>query len=907
LSLSAGTKLGPYEILSPIGAGGMGEVYKARDTRLERTVAIKVLPERSMPSTEARQRFEREAKTISQLSHPHICALYDVGSANGVEYLVMEYLEGETLSARLVNGALPLEQTLRYGIEIADALDRAHRQGIVHRDLKPGNVMLTRAGLKLLDFGLARDFSASTDSARSFTGLPTATPNITQDGAILGTVQYMAPEQLEGKASDARTDIFALGSVLYEMATGKNAFSGSSQASLISSIMKEEPAPLATLAPMSPPALDRVVRTCLAKDPEDRWQTARDVGLQLQGIRDDLSRSALPTGVLPVPGRRRMPGWLPWLAAAACLAIAAFALTRSPRSGSTATLPVLRTYLPPPPNASFHALGANVGGLALSPDGRRLAFAAHEADGRHQLWVREMNELEPYAVPGGGEAIFPFWSPDGRSIGFFARGKLKVVEASRNPPPARELANVLEPRGGTWGVDGTIVYAPQNYKGLMRVPAAGGTPASATDLDKERDETSHRWPFFLPGGRRFLYMARSADPGVPLAVGNAILVGSLDGEKPREVVPATVGATRTTYSPPGLLLFRRGSDLMALGFDASALATSGEPMLVAKEVQGFFATGLSVFAASPDLLVYSNRVVDFGARLSLVDRSGKEISKLMTGGLLIQLALARDGRTVVVARVEEPLPPDLWLSEIGVGREIRLTRDTVPQVAPVFQPDGKRLFYSSLSNGPWDIWEVSFPGGKDAKPFLVSETTKTACDTSPDGRWLLYRDFQPETSGDLMYVPVEGDRKPIPYIATADDETHGAFSPDGKWVAYVSDDSGRREVYVASFPNPARRFRVSSGGAMQPRWSRDGKELYYLQSNQMMAVPVEHRGEELAFGASQALFKLSVYARMNPGFDLIAPYDVTPDGKFVLFLREGNEEIPPLVVVQNWREGLKKP
>ncbi len=903
MSLSSGSRLGPYEILAPIGAGGMGKVYKARDTRLDRTVAIKVLPEKLVPSPEARQRFEREAKTISQLSHPHICTLHDVGRDSDVEYLVMEYLEGDTLQARLVNGPLPLDQTLRYGIEIADALDRAHRQGIVHRDLKPGNVMLTRGGVKLLDFGLARDFAAATSSPGSFTGLPTVTPNITQDGTILGTVQYMAPEQLEGKTSDARTDIFALGSVLYEMATGKKAFTGSSQASLISSIMKEEPAAISALSPMSPPALDRIVRTCLAKDPDDRWQTARDVGLQLQGIRDD--RSASQSAVLPAPGRRRASALLPWILAAASLVLAVFGWTH--RTPSPSGLPVLRTYLPPPPNANFHTLGANVGGVALSPDGRRLAFGAHEGDGAHRLWVRDLDSLEPYVVPGGDEAIFPFWSPDSRSIAFFSRGKLKVIEASTSPPAARELAAVVEPRGGSWGEDGTIVYAPQNFKGLFRVPAAGGTPAPATEIDTSRGETSHRWPCFLPGGRRFLYMARSPDPKMPLEVRNSIMAASLDGKDRVEVISGDLGATRTVYAPPGFLLFRRGGNLMALAFDAASLRTVGEPELVAKEIHGFVATGLSIFSATQDLLVYSRRVAALPSRMVLLDRSGKELSTLMSGGMLIDLALADDGRTVAVARVEEPLPPDLWLTEIGVDREIRLTRDSDPQLAAVFHPDGRRLFFSAISSGPWAIWEMSLPGGKDVKLFLESPTTKTSTDVSPDGRYLLFREFNSGTRGDLKYVTVAGERQPQTYLATADDEAQGAFSPNGQWVAYVSDESGRKEVYVAAFPDPARRFRVSAGGGLQPKWSRDGKELFYIQADQMMAATVEHRGGELAFGRSQPLFKLSFFTRMNPGFDMVAPYAVTPDGKFVAFVRVSREVAPPLVVVQNWREELRKP
>src|SRR5262245_18619869 len=490
MALAAGTRLGPYEVLAPLGAGGMGEVYKARDTRLDRAVAIKVLPERSSLTPEARQRFEREARTISQLQHPHICALHDVGREGDTEYLVMELLEGETLAERLARGALHLEQALRYGTDIADALNKAHRQGTVHRDLKPGNVMVTKSGVKLLDFGLAKAFSATPASAPTFTALPTAAPNITQDGAILGTVQYMAPEQLEGKTTDARTDVFALGCLLYEMCTGQKAFSGSTQASLISSIMKEDPAPISTRSPMSPPALDAVVKTCLAKDPEDRWQTARDVAIQLEAIRNDRSSARPATTMM---ARRPALSILPWVIAALTLAFAAFAWISARRPAAASR--VTQTFLPPPPKTTYHVLGANIGSIALSRDGRRLAFGAHDPDVLPSLWVRDFDSLSPFRIPGTEGALYPFWSPDGRWLGFFAKGKLKVVEGVPSPAPPRDLADVVEARGGAWGDDGTIVYAPQNYAGLMRVPAAGGAPPSvATRIEKGSVARSHRWP-----------------------------------------------------------------------------------------------------------------------------------------------------------------------------------------------------------------------------------------------------------------------------------------------------------------------------------------------------------------------------------------------------------------------------
>jgi len=898
MTLPVGTRLGPYEILAPIGAGGMGEVYRARDTRLERTVAVKVLPEHRSSGPEVRQRFEREAKTISQLSHPHICALYDVGREGETEYLVMELLEGETLSDRLAKGPLPLDQTLRFGIEIADALYKAHRQGIVHRDLKPGNVMITSSGVKLLDFGLAKIFTATPASAPLLTSLPTAAPNVTQDGAILGTVPYMSPEQLEGKEADARTDIFALGCVLFEMSTGKRAFSGSSQASLISSIMKEEPAPISSLSPTSPAMLDRVVKTCLAKDREERWQTARDVALQLQWMRDQDFAEGPPAST----AARRRSAIGPWILAAASLLTAVVALTWQSRH--KAPLRVTRSFLVPPPKTTFHVVGANIAGVAISPDGRRVAFGAREADGVTGLWVRELDALESYRVPGGEGALFPFWSPDSRSIGFFAKGKLKIVEASPSPPPARDLADVTEARGGSWAEDGTILYSPDNLFPLMRVAAAGGKPVAATRLDRAAGEGSHRWPYFLPGGRRFLYEIRkpSSDPSIAQAGIAGIYVGSVDGREKRRILSED---TTVAYDPAGYLFFRRANNLMAVAFDAPSGTIRGEPVVIAGNIEGNAATGASVFSVSENLMAYSPRAAFITTRMVWLDRSGKELSPVGAPGRLLYVALSPDGRAAVAAMTQESERPALWLLDTRVGRAIRLTRSATAELSPVFSADGQRIFFSAYSKGPWDLWETTPQGGK-AKPFLELPTTKTANDVSPDGRYLLYREFNPGTRGDLKFVPLTGDPTPRTFIATADEESNGDFSPDGRWVAYTSDESGRREIYAASFPDPSRRLRVSTEGGSQPRWSRDGKELYYVRSGQLMAVGVSREGNDLSFGASQPLFSLPLFQFSDPGFDQVTRYDVAPDGRFLALLRTGEEVPTPLVLVQNWRETLPK-
>jgi len=897
MSLSPGMRLGPYEILSPLGAGGMGEVYRARDTRLGREVAVKVLPSALTASEQAQQRFEREARTISQLSHPHICALYDVGREGGTEYLVMELLEGQTLSDRLAKGPLPLDQTLRYGAEIADALDRAHRQGIVHRDLKPGNVMLTSSGVKILDFGLARAIAPSS-SATLLTALPTEAP-LTEAGTVLGTVQYMAPEQLEGRDADARTDIFGLGLILFEMATGRKAFAGGTRASLIGAILRDDPPPISRAQPLSPRALDRVVATCLAKDPEERWQTARDVALQLEGIRQE--RSAPGPAVASRPGRRTALASLPWTIAAAAVVLAVLRLASGSREPPRPRL--MRTLLLPPPGMTFD-VGANAAPVAVSPDGRRLAFGARDADGSARLWVRDLDASEPFPVPGGEGVLFPFWSPDSRFIGFFARGALKIVEASPTPQPARVLAtDISEARGGTWAEDGTILYSPGNRSHLMRVPAAGGKAVPATRL--EPDEISYRWPRFLPGGRRFLYELRRRIPGesAPSMGVRATFVGSLDSPEKSLVLSDDRSAS---YASPGYLLFARAKSLMAVACDPTSLAIRGEPAVLASSVEGFIAPGSPFFSVSEKLLVYSPRIGARPAQMTWLDRSGKEVSRVGPAGDFFSFALSADGLAAFASASEGQSPPDLWTYDTGMGRGIRLTRDAAPQLVPVVSPDGRRIFFSAYFRGPWDLWEATTKGELEPKPFLESEATKTANDVSPDGRYLLYREFNPGTLGDLKVVPLEGERKPRTFVGTADEETNGDFSPDGRWVAYTSDASGRREVYVASFPDPVRRFRVTSEGGSQPRWSRDGKELFYVRSGQLLAVPVGRNGDDLAFGQDRALFRLPLFTFGDSGFDAITRYDVAPDGRFLALLR--TDEAPdPLVVVLNWAEALKRP
>ena len=595
--LESGSKLGPYEILAPLGAGGMGEVYRARDTRLDRTVAIKVLPAELSANLERRQRFEREARIISSLNHPHICALYDVGHQEGVDYLVLEYLEGESLASRLERGPMPIEQVLCFGIEIADALDKAHRQGVTHRDLKPGNIMLTRHRAKLLDFGLAKVLPqpALLQQPSPSPAAPTASLALTAEGTLVGTFHYMAPEQFEGREADARSDIFALGAVLYEMATGRQAFEGKTAASVMAAILEREPQPITATRPLAPPALDRLVETCLAKDPEERWQTAHDVKLQLQWLAEAGSQAAVP---VPVTIRQRTREYTAWTAAAVALVAALLLAVVYFRRPPPEAARVLRSSLLPPPNFSFEPYN-----FTVSPDGTRLAFVAVGPDGTNTLWVRALSAPEAQQLNGTEWASFPFWSPDSRRVGFFAQDKLKTVDITGGA--IEILCEAPIGRGGTWSRDGTIIFAPSIAGPLYRISASGAVPTPVTRIPRPGSGQSHRWPSFLPDGKHFLYFVDFSAPEDPQR--NGIYVGSLDSGEPKLISPELSG--NVAYAS-GNLLYVRNTSLIAQPFSLDRLETSGPPVAIAQqEVEkepnfsqsGFSASenGVLIFQSAP--------------------------------------------------------------------------------------------------------------------------------------------------------------------------------------------------------------------------------------------------------------------------------------------------------------------
>ncbi len=891
--LSASARLGRYEILSPLGAGGMGEVYRARDTRLERTVAVKVLPTNMASSPEVRQRFEREARTISQLSHPHICALYDVGREGETEYLVMELLEGETLSDRLARGALPLEQTLRFGIEIADALDKAHRQGIVHRDLKPGNVMLTKSGVKLLDFGLAKAMAPVTPPG-SLTALPTR-QGFTQEGTILGTFQYMAPEQLEGKEADGRTDIFAFGAVLYEMATGRKAFSGASQASLISAIMQNDPAPISSIQPMSPPALDRIVKKCLAKDPEDRWQNAADLGSELKWIGESGSQVGAPAVVV---ARRKISQGLSWGSAVLLFAVALFFAVGYFRRSPVAERDVRASILAPE-KATFRFFGSSAGPPALSPDGRLLAFVATTSDGTDLIWIRPLNALSAQPLAGTEGATHPFWSADSRFIGFFADGKLKKIDPSGGP--AQTLCDAAQGRGGTWNREGTILFAPTANDAIYRISSSGGTATRLTRFDPSRHEESHRWPYFLPDGRHFLFFVRTTRRG------NGIYLGSLESGEEKFIVPASSNmayAPSFAGSPEGLLLFEREGNLMAQPFEAPGFRTTGEPFPIAEKVARYEPTNSAIFSVSQTgVLAYWTGTAGAGQQLSWFDRVGKSLGSVGAPGTYNLPRISPDGTRVAFSLFDpRTASADIWIEEIPRGVRTRFTFAPRGSSSPVWSSDGARIAFLSGPKGANDLYQKPATGSGGEEILLESNEDKSPTDWSTDGRFIAFQNLAAKSNTKLdLWILSVSDHKARPFLQTPFNEGWGCFSPDGRWLAYVSDESGRYQVYVQPFPGPGGKWQISTAGGSQPVWRRDGKELFFIAPDyKLMAVEVVTGGTAFAAGTPRALFQTRAATLV------VRAYDVSPDGqRFLINSLIGDPTSSPITLVLNWTAGLR--
>jgi eukaryotic-like serine/threonine-protein kinase len=886
--VKSGTKLGPYEVLARIGAGGMGEVYRARDARLNRIVAIKILPPHLAHSPESRDRFEREARTIGSLNHPHICTLYDLGHQGDVDYLVMEFLEGETLASRLLRGPLTLDQTLQFAIQIADALDKAHRKGVTHRDLKPGNIMLTKSGAKLLDFGLAKLKPGASGLGTPLSQLPTAQTSITAEGAIVGTLQYMAPEQLEGKETDARTDIFAFGAVMYEMATGKKAFEGKSQASLIAKILETDPPPISSLRPMTPPALDRVAKTCLAKDPDERWQSASDLARELKWIAESGSQAGIAASI---PARRL---WIAAIAAALVLAALGGGWIVSRFRQPAADASVLRVSIDPPEGGAFF-FGTALGGIALSPDGKTAAFVA-TVSGETALWVRPLNGTGAHMLPGTDGAYYPFWSLDSKSVAFFTENnKLQSIELAGGTPST--ICDVsggsggAGGRGGAWTSDGQIIFGVFGA-GLFRAPASGGAPSPLTAVDASRGELDHRWPQLLPGGR-LLFWVRSDK-----TENTGVYAASL--AKPSERVRLLTTDTGALYVPgndgKNYLVWQREGKLVAQEFDPDTLKLLGEFRTISDQVAASAPIGHMIAAASANgLLLFSS--ANTVSQFTWFDRAGKRLGTVGEPGGYENFRLSPDGRAVVAAR-DKAGGTDLWLLETERGLANRFTSRPGNNNYPIWSPSSGTIVFRSL----FSMIRKEVTGTGDVDRLTESTNNQYPSDWSRDGKWVLYYENAPSTGWDLWVLPVTPDgkpeAKPRPYLRTQFNELLGRFAPEPnpRWVAYQSDESGRYEVYIDGFPQPSHKVRVSTGGGQYPEWSPAGGELFYVSPDlKLMAVSLKIGGESVETSPPRELFALPVFEN---GYNL---YAVARDGQRFLVLALPEGQAPqPLTLISNW-------
>jgi eukaryotic-like serine/threonine-protein kinase len=872
MGLSAGRRLGPYEILEPLGAGGMGEVYKGRDGRLQRIVAIKVLPASVADDAIWRQRFEREARVLAAISNSHICPIFDVGTHDGVDFLVMEFLEGETLASRLARGHMPFDEVLRHSAEIADALASAHRLGICHRDLKPGNIMLTRSGAKLLDFGLARrhpPHSAHGPDQRTISSELTAT------GTILGTVQYMSPEQLEGKEIDERTDIFACGAVMYEMATGRKAFAGQSQASVIAAILEHDPQPVSSLQLIAPPAFDRAVKRCLAKDPEKRWQSARDLTDELIWIAEESSHKGVPVSVAVGPKRTAQLSW------SLVLALSVALLTLGVVHVREKSVDPSRVVFTIPRTKAVHPVTRPT----MSPDGTRVVFPGPTASGS-LLWIRPLDSPDIRPILGTDSAWpLQFWSPDGQSVGFFVEGKLKTIGVAGGS--AQTIADAQDGLGGTWSPTGTIVFGPHPGP-LFRVSQSGGPATLIRDLDRSRQEISHYWPHFLPDGRHFLYGVLSAD-----VRRSGVYVASVDEEAPRLLIPESEGAV---YSPPGYLLFERRGTLLAQAFDTRRLQLTGSAAPVPGPNGEPIATAWGLFSTSTSgvLSYVAARARRF--QLNWYDRQGKNLGSLGEAAGYYSFVLSPDGKRLALA-INDPksaFATDVWIMELASGIRTRVTFDG--GFDPVWSPSSRELAFTRFVGVTAQLFRKDVGGG-DERSLFESQVNSYAQQWSADGTSIVFID---QDGKGLFRVPVSGNVKPQSLLQSPFAKDEFRLSADERWIAYNSLESGRWEVYVASFPSFGNKRQVSTAGGCQAIWRKDGKELFYLTlQGELMAVDVSG-GSSLELGVPRPLFQTPIL--VTPELD---QYAVTGDGqRFILGSPIGEEE--PITVMVNWAAGLKR-
>ncbi len=919
--LTAGDKLGVYEIVAPLGAGGMGEVYRARDTKLGREVALKVLPPAFANDSQRMARFQREAQVLAALNHPHIAAIYGLEESGEAQALVMELVEGQTLAERLGAAARPasatqsgavvgiqelsLQESLAIAKQIAEALEYAHDRGIVHRDLKPANIKITPDGtVKVLDFGLAKAM-ASEDSASDLSNSPTLTALATQAGVILGTAAYMSPEQAKGKPVDRRADIWAFGCVLYELLTGKGLFEGETVSDTLAAVIMRDP-DWQALPDSVPPRIEQLVRRCLIKDPKQRLQAIGEARIVIEETLSGKGAVPQPTDESPLPaagetppiqpqGRRALPWALAGICLLAALALGAAYLLKTPPAAQT-----IRALIAPPVKGSF-AFTQPSGAPVLSPDGRRLAFPAHDASGNEALWVRPLDSLSAQELQGTEGATFPFWAPDSRHLGFFQNGKLRKIDVTGGP--AVTLCDVADGRGGTWSRNDVILYAPGSQTlQLMRVPAAGGTPTPVAAHQGTGSAYSNRWPVFLPDGKHFLYLGGDLTAAGTNKLG--IYLSELGSKEQQFLVQADSNAL---YAPPGYLLFLRGNTLMAQPFDAGSRKLRGEAFPIAESVASPSLFRLGLFSASRNgLLIYQTGGGASSGQFVWLDTNGKQLGLVGKPGTVDEPVLSPDGkRLAYVIFGEGGKQEDVYITDLARGVQTRFTFGPNPSDTPVWSPDGKRIAYGEIHDGHYDIYIKDSSGAGNAQPLLESAADKFPLDWTRDGRYLLYVMLDPKgkTKYDLWALPMSGERKPFPFLNTKANEGAAVFSPDGHWVAFESDESGSYETYLTPFPGGGGKWQVSQGGGVQPIWKPDGSALYYLAPGpKLMEVSVHEAGSAVEIGTPHELFQVPMVRPDSTG----RSFSISPDGKRFLVAESEQGAAPPLTLVSNWAAGVKK-
>ena len=901
MNLGAGTRLGPYEIEALVGAGGMGEVYRARDTRLDRVVALKVLSPVLAAHPDLRERFEREARTISNLSHPNICTLFDLGREHGTDFLVMEFLEGETLAARLERGALPFDHAVSVAIDIASALETAHRRSIVHRDLKPGNVMLVRRpGLsgapaaKLLDFGLAK---LAAEAPADGTSLLTVPQPLTQLGTILGTFQYMAPEQLEGGEADERSDIFAFGSMFYEMLTGRSAFHGKSQASLIGAILRDQPAPVSSIQPITPPAVERIVSRCLAKDPDERWQSASDLAAELRWVQQGGPHLASISGPSPKRRMRRREA-AAWALAAAALAAATLSITLGPRPSRPAD--ALRFSIEDPADAPF-GTQPMAPFPAISPDGKYIVYLTRNGT-TDALAIRSFEAATVQLLAGTEGAILPFWSPDSRAIAFAAKGKLLRYTLATGTVQA--IADAANFEGGTWSRDDSILFGSPSA-GLSKVSSQGGHTEAVTTLNSAKGEVSHRWPVFMPDGRHYVYIVQPD---------NIMRFGTLVSTETRDL-----GTTdgHAVYSISGHLLYGVQAVLQARPFDPVRGQFTGDARPIAENVRMLAQNARSTYTASDTgMILYRAGLAQTQSHLQWYDRAGKPLSEAVPTGDYRSISLSPDGTRVAFHRHDPNDGGGVWIKDLTRGTVTRVTFGA-HSFGEVWHPDGRRIAFTrgsppgatAATDAVTEIAMTAANGTGDVERLVASKAPNMWPDWSPDGRVLIYQVGTSYNSPSDIWVMPMDTRKPVPFIHGPANEGQPAFSPDGRWVAYMSDETGRAEIYVQPYPANGDKWPISTSGGLQPQWRADGKELFFLSATrQMQAVDIGVRGDRFEPGVPRTLF----LTRVALVAGLVGPYrayGVAADGHSFLINElpaDAGQRRDPLVVIVNWTSLLRR-